>query len=112
MVGFNLLLPLPFCRPGILICKMTKGPIGRTVISTISAMLIILLIAPAYDLAMLHRFKGFQGTEISSPERRLVIKEFYNMRSERGLSSRYIITNFVELWHVALWQLSNLVLKF
>ena len=54
VIAILLLLPLPFCRPAILICKLTRTHAGRTVVITISIVLIALLLAPLYDLIHLH----------------------------------------------------------
>ncbi|KAL3158146.1 hypothetical protein ABBQ32_011741 [Trebouxia sp. C0010 RCD-2024] len=49
-VGLSLLLPLPFSRPSIAICKVTTTQAGRSVIVTISVILVCLLLAPLYDI--------------------------------------------------------------
>ncbi|KAA6417824.1 MAG: hypothetical protein FRX49_12181, partial [Trebouxia sp. A1-2] len=53
-IAILLLLPLPFCRPAIFICKLTKTHAGRTVVITISIVLLALLLAPLYDLIHMH----------------------------------------------------------
>lgn len=54
VIAILLLLPLPFCRPAILICKLTKTHAGKTVVITISVVLLALLLAPLYDLVHMH----------------------------------------------------------
>eukprot|EP00891_Asterochloris_glomerata_P006412 jgi/Astpho2/6412/Aster-08098 len=50
VVAILLLLPLPFSRPAILLCKLTRTEVGRTVVMTTAAVLFALLAAPAWDL--------------------------------------------------------------
>jgi len=50
VVAILLLLPLPFSRPAILLCKLTRTEVGRTVVMTTAAVLTALLAAPAWDL--------------------------------------------------------------
>ena len=54
VLGLSLLLPLPFARPTIFICKLTNTQAGRSVVMTISVILGCLLLAPLYDLATFH----------------------------------------------------------
>jgi len=68
LIAILLLLPLPFCRPAILICKLTKTHAGRTVVITISVVLLALLLAPLYDLVHMH--DSPEDTAGASPERR------------------------------------------
>lgn len=68
LIAILLLLPLPFCRPAILICKLTKTHAGRTVVITISVVLLALLLAPLYDLVHMHDRP--EDTAGASPERR------------------------------------------
>ena len=53
-LGLSLLLPLPFTRPTIAICKLTNTQAGRSVLVTISVILACLLLAPLYDLTRFH----------------------------------------------------------
>ena len=57
IVALILLLPIPFCRPGILFCKLTNTHAGRTCIICIAAFLSLMLLAPIYDMAVLHKYK-------------------------------------------------------
>ena len=54
LVAGLLLLPLPFSRPAIWLCKQSKSQIGRTVVYTIAAVLLVMLAAPLYDILHLH----------------------------------------------------------
>lgn len=54
LLGLSLLLPLPFARPTIFICKLTNTQAGRSVVITISVILFCLLLAPLYDLTKFH----------------------------------------------------------
>ena len=69
-IAILLLLPLPFSRPAILICKLTKTHAGKTVIITISVVLLALLLAPVYDL--IHMHDRPEDTAGASAERRWV----------------------------------------
>ena len=53
-LGLSLLLPLPFARPSIAICKLTNTQAGRSVLITIAVILFCLLLAPLYDLTRYH----------------------------------------------------------
>ena len=53
-IGLSLLLPLPFARPSIAVCKLTNTQAGRSVLVTISVILACLLLAPLYDLTRFH----------------------------------------------------------
>ena len=53
-LGLSLLLPLPFARPTIFVCKLTNTQAGRSVLVTISVILVCLLLAPLYDLTKFH----------------------------------------------------------
>lgn len=53
-IGVSLLLPLPFARPSIAVCKLTNTQAGRSVLVTISVILACLLLAPLYDLTRFH----------------------------------------------------------
>ena len=57
VVAANLMCPLPLCRPGILVCKLSNSQIGRTICLTVTAVLVLLLIAPVYDLFTLHKYR-------------------------------------------------------
>ena len=57
VIAAILMAPLPFCRPGILVCKLSNSQVGRTICYTITAVLAMLLIAPIYDLVNLHKYK-------------------------------------------------------
>lgn len=57
LVAITLLLPLPFSRPAIMICKLTNTGIGRTTVVCIACFLLLLLIAPVYDLVVLHKYR-------------------------------------------------------
>lgn len=54
VLGLSLLLPLPFARPSIAICKLTNTQAGRSVLVTVSVILFCLLLAPLYDLTKYH----------------------------------------------------------
>lgn len=54
VLGLSLLLPLPFARPTIFICKLTNTQAGRSVLVTVSVILFCLLLAPLYDLTRFH----------------------------------------------------------
>ena len=54
VLGLSLILPLPFARPTIYLCKLTQTQAGISVMTTMSVILACLLAAPLYDLATLH----------------------------------------------------------
>ncbi|CAL8469985.1 g9527 [Coccomyxa elongata] len=51
------MLPLPASRPAVAIVKATKSDVGRTVVGTIAAFLLVLLASPLYDVYSLHSQK-------------------------------------------------------
>jgi predicted membrane-bound spermidine synthase len=69
LVAALLLLPLPFSRPAIWLCKQSKSQIGRTVVYTIAAVLLVMLAAPLYDILHLHdRPEATAGVNIERRE--------------------------------------------
>ena len=71
VIALLLLLPLPLCRPAILVCKLTNTHAGRTVVICIASFLGILLLAPIYDIAVLHQYKVTFHTILTSIDNRV-----------------------------------------
>ncbi|BDA43994.1 hypothetical protein COCOBI_05-1780 [Coccomyxa sp. Obi] len=57
VVATGLMLPLPASRPAVAIVKATRSDVGRTVVGTIAAFLLVLLASPLYDVYSLHSQK-------------------------------------------------------
>ncbi|KAK9820388.1 hypothetical protein WJX72_009821 [[Myrmecia] bisecta] len=56
-----LLLPHPFSLPGVYLARATRSEVGRTVLSTVSAFLLLLLLSPVYESLQLHRSEPVAG---------------------------------------------------
>ena len=82
VIAISLLLPLPFSRPAIFVCKLTKTHAGRTVVITISVVLMALLLAPLYDLVHMHDRP--EDTAGASPERRSVYLDRHRLHSQQA----------------------------
>ena len=65
VVAANLMCPLPLCRPGILVCRLSNSQIGRTICYTVTVVLALLLIAPVYDLLNLHRYRVSRSPRVT-----------------------------------------------
>jgi hypothetical protein len=50
-----LLLPYPLHLPGVYVARGTRSEVGRTVLSTVSAFLLLLLLSPVYESIQLHK---------------------------------------------------------
>lgn len=58
LLAFVLMLPLPFCKPAVALCRFSKhNTVARTVINTAATFLSILLLSPLYDTYALHKAK-------------------------------------------------------
>lgn len=75
LVAISLLLPLPLCRPGILVCKVTATGVGRTAMTSVAVFLSVLLISPIYDMFILSKYKASPTEGIGSAERRWVASD-------------------------------------
>jgi hypothetical protein len=67
LLGFWLMLPMPFCLPAVALCRFSKhNTVARTVINTTAAFLSILLLAPLYDNYTMHKAK--ENASHATPE--------------------------------------------
>lgn len=55
IVAAILMLPSPLSEPAIQLVKLTRTQVGRTVVYTLTAVLVILLIAPGFSAYRLHK---------------------------------------------------------
>jgi hypothetical protein len=73
VLGVLLLAPKPFNAPAVLVMRLTKTQVGKTVINTLALMLLCLLAAPLYDIFMLHKLHESPHADpnvVFTPERR------------------------------------------
>jgi hypothetical protein len=66
MVAMLLLAPAPINKPAIQLMKLTKTRQGRSVMYTITTVLLFLLLSPAWDLFSLYRSFNNPATSDSS----------------------------------------------
>lgn len=70
VIGLLLLTPVYLAKPAIALAKLSKTPIGLTILGTISVFLGVLLIPPLVEINIINRHASRHASELELSSRR------------------------------------------